>query len=227
MLLFPPYGVSPLLTAQLHGECPWAWHFDTGATLTNSWSFHLLLHCLLPALPVLVDCIKRMGGRSDRSAVSQGSGGAAHRGLCGWQTPMKQEGGVGHWQNTWASISVHLCWWLQLSHTSACSNAPPPDNSQLRGPVSLVLARQWCSHTTARHCSTRGVVTRRLCKPKWIFFICIIFYEMCNRNVDRLTLPSLRKGMSSTQRQITILLPNHCSTPVMTSRNEMVLMWHV
>lgn len=58
---------------------------------------------------------------------------------------------------------------------------------------------------------------RMLFNPLRIFFICINFVKLCNGNVDRLTLPSSEKGMYYTQRQTTVLLPNHCSTPVMTT----------
>lgn len=203
MLLLRPYGLSPKLTAQLHGECPQAWHFDTGATLTNSWSFHLLLHCLLPATPALADCMKRMGGKADRSAVRLG---AADRGLCGWQTPTKREGrgGAFHWQNTWASFlgSFHTggCGYLAPCPTPTPTHAPSPC---LQYTPSWEGLSVWCWRgggvITAQRRHYKGVVTRWMClnvkgsviQCGFFFFFNYYLLTRCNVNFHCLNRPHL------------------------------------
>lgn len=95
-----------------------------GATLTNSWRFHLLpAVCFLLYQPWLTVSREWAGSLTD---LLSGGGYCSLRPL--WVADSHEAGGWGgvvRWQDTWANILVYLCWRPQLYHTSACSNLPP------------------------------------------------------------------------------------------------------
>ena len=175
--------------------------------------------------------MKRGGGGGGLTDLLSGRG-AADRGLCGWQTPTKREGrgGAGHWQNAWASfwalwapVTVVISHPAPFTHTHTHTHIHPltPSQacSQLRGLVSLVLARQWCNHSTARHyrvCAQLsndvrsrdgGVCSWKDLSSNSELFFYVFFFSTDGINLNKQTFfalsgPTFERGLSSLLRQI-------------------------